>query len=394
MGLMPFPPLVEPVARLPHGEIGRAARQIRLPEIGEVGQRRLAAARVAVLGAGGLGSPVLQYLASAGIGTLGIIDFDTVEATNLQRQVLFGVQDVGRPKARVAAERVAALSPSTRTECIEQELTPDNAAGILADYDVVVDGSDAFPTRYALADACDALGVPLVWGSVLRFDAQATLFWSAPPTGVPVSLRDVFPTAPPAQDVPSCATAGVVGAACGQLGALLAMEVIRLVCGIGEPLLGRMLVIDALTSRTREVPLSPSRPDAAGSPAAGAQPDARGTAASAATRVPQLDLAAARALGARLIDVREPEETELGVLPGAETVPLARILADAGHLALTGPTVLYCRRGPRARVAAHALLAAHPGADVRILAGGYDAYADHADHAEVENHPTIPIGAA
>jgi adenylyltransferase/sulfurtransferase len=378
MTTMPNPPLVSPAVRLPQGEERRAARQLRLPEIGELGQRRLANARIAVLGAGGLGSPVLQYLASAGVGTLGIIDFDTIEASNLQRQVLFGVQEVGQLKAEVAAERIAALSPQTLVAQHHTQLTANNATDLFTGYDLVIDGTDTFETRYAAADACDALGLPLVWGSVLRFDAQATVFWSRPTAGAPVSLRDVFPTAPSPGEVPSCAEAGVIGALCGQLGSILAMEAIKLVCGVGNPLLGRMLVIDALAATTREVPLAP---------------------ASDAARTPTVSLERATQLGATLLDVRTPAETAGGTLPGALTRPLADILdhpaATLAALRAAGardtsdimpdgacpapaapapPVVVYCQQGPRARVAAHALAAAAPGADIRVLAGGY---ADH-----------------
>lgn len=364
-------PLVEPAPALPEGEAARAARQLRLPELGDIGQRRLYNAKVAVMGAGGLGSPVLQYLASAGVGTLGIIDDDGVEASNLQRQVLFGVRDVGRSKAEVAAERVSALSPHTRVVQHRERLTDSNAAALLGGYDLVVDGTDTFETRYAVADACAALGLPLVWGSVLRFDAQATVFWSAPPQGPAVTLRDVFPVAPAPGEVPSCAEAGVVGAACGQLGAILAMEVIKLVAGIGRPLLGRMLVIDALAATTREVPLAP-----AGDP----------------QRAATVSLAEARALGAALVDVRDPEETDAGVLDGALLAPLPSLLADPSSLALPGSVlVVYCQRGPRARVAARALAAAHPGVDVRVLAGGYaDHTPDHPRGADAPASATPP----
>ncbi|MGO3152374.1 MAG: ThiF family adenylyltransferase [Galactobacter sp.] len=382
---MPFPPLVPPTARLPHGESERAARQLRLPEIGDVGQRRLAAARVAVLGAGGLGSPVLQYLASAGIGTLSIIDFDTVEASNLQRQVLFGVDDVGRLKADVAAERITALSPDTRVVQHRVRLTDANAAQLFSGYDLVIDGTDTFETRYAAADACTGLGIPLVWGSVLRFDAQATVFWSEPPTGTPVTLRDVFPSPPAPGEVPSCAVAGVVGALCGQLGSILAMEAIKLICGIGRPLLGRMLVIDALAATTREVPLAPSASTA---------------------RIPSISLAHARDLHAVLLDVRSPTETAAGTLPGAVTIPLPDVLADptaavaalAARIPLpdadgaapapAAPIVVHCQQGPRARAAAHALAAANPETDIRVLSGGY------ADHGPTAAHQSATEGEA
>ncbi|MFC3244812.1 HesA/MoeB/ThiF family protein [Gordonia humi] len=190
---MPVPPLVAPALSIPPDETLRAARQIRLPEIGDVGQRRLAAARVCVIGAGGLGSPVLLYLASAGVGTIGIVDDDTVDASNLQRQIVFGRDDVGAFKAAVAADRVRALSPHTEVVEHREHLDADNAADVFDGYHLVIDGSDSFDTRYTVADTCADLGIPLVWGSVLRFDAQATVFWSAPPVGAPITLRDVFP---------------------------------------------------------------------------------------------------------------------------------------------------------------------------------------------------------
>jgi adenylyltransferase/sulfurtransferase len=394
---MVLPPLVQPVDVLAPDERVRAARQLRLFEIGDVGQRRLASAKVAVIGAGGLGSPVLLYLASAGVGTLGIVDDDVVDATNLQRQIAFGTTDVGRAKATVAAERVRGLSPHTAVIEIREHLDAANAQRLLTGYDVVVDGSDTFETRYAVADACAALGIPLVWGSVLRFDAQATVFWSRPPNGLakpagtdasgstsadatqPVNLRDVFPEPPAPEDAPSCADAGVLGALCGQLGGILSAEVVKLICGVGETLLGRMLVIDALTATTREVPLVPA-PRAESAPQRGtpqttperdtprptfARPDA-------VRRVRADDL---RALSdPTLIDVREPDEFAAGTIPGARSVPLSHVATDAPLLALDHPVVVFCQTGPRARIAARMLLAEHPDADIRILDGGYDAW--------------------
>ncbi|GAA1651811.1 ThiF family adenylyltransferase [Microbacterium flavum] len=352
---MALPPLVEPVVALPESERLRRARQSRLPEIGDVGQRRLFAARVAVLGAGGIGSPVLLYLAAAGFGTIAIIDDDIVEESNLQRQVIFAAADIGRRKSTVAATRVRALAPSADVIEHTVRLTAANARDLLADYDLVIDGSDSFTTRYAVADACDELGVPLVWGSVLRFDAQVSVFWSRPLAGEPVSLRDVFPEAPPAGTVPSCAEAGVLGALCGQVGALLVAEATKLVCGIGQPLLGRLLVIDALTARTREIRLAPS-------------------AAERARVVLPEELSAAQGPGALLLDVREHLETVRGTIPGAVTIPLAEVLAAPEGIAADAAVIVYCQRGPRARSAARAIAAAHPDADVRVLAGGYEAW--------------------
>ena len=372
MGDMPFPPLVAPASALPDGESERAARQIRLPEIGEDGQRRLFASRVCVIGAGGLGSPVLLYLASAGIGTICIVDDDVVDTSNLQRQVLFGVADVGRLKGHVASERIRDLSPHTTVVREHERLTAGNAERILAGFDLVIDGSDTFDTRYAVADACDALGVPLVWGSVLRFDAQATVFWSRPPHGEPVRLRDVFPTAPPAEDVPTCADAGVLGALCGQVGALLAAEAVKLICGIGDPIVGRMLVIDALSARTREVPLVPASVTA---PASVTEHAPRAVARTIAPE--DLD----RLGDVLLLDVREDDEFRAGSIPGAVSIPLGRLRADPSLVVVDRPVVVFCQIGPRARAAASALRAVAPDAEILLLDGGYQAWSAGASAA-------------
>ena len=401
---MVLPPLVQPVDVLAPDERVRAARQLRLFEIGDVGQRRLAAAKVAVIGAGGLGSPVLLYLASAGVGTLGIVDDDVVDATNLQRQIAFGTTDVGRAKATVATERVRALSPHTAVIEIREHLDAANAQRLLTGYDVVVDGSDTFETRYAIADACAALGIPLVWGSVLRFDAQATVFWSRPPNGLaeparanasdstsadgtqPVNLRDVFPEPPAPEDAPSCADAGVLGALCGQLGGILSAEVVKLICGVGETLLGRMLVIDALTATTREVPLVPApRAESAlqrGTPQMTPERDTPRPAFARPDAVRRVRADDLRALSdPTVIDVREPDEFAAGTIPGARSVPLSHVATDASLLALDHPVVVFCQTGPRARIAARMLLAEHPDADIRILDGGYDAWMRAQVHA-------------
>lgn len=364
---MLLPPLVQPVDALPPDEVVRAARQLRLPEVGDLGQRRLAAAKVAVIGAGGLGSPVLLYLASAGVGTLGIVDDDIVDATNLQRQIAFGTADVGRPKAAIAAERVSSLSPHTVVVEHRERLHEGNAAQLLAGYHLVVDGSDTFETRYAVADACAALGTPLVWGSVLRFDAQATVFWSNPPEGSAIGLRDVFPLPPTPEDAPSCADAGVLGALCGQVGGILSAEVVKLVCGFGDSLLGRMLVIDALTARVSEVPLLPVAPSAAHR-----QPAAGASARAALRRIGRGELSMLN--GATLVDVREPDEFGGGSIPGALSIPLGRVTADAARIPSKGPVVVFCQGESRARAAARMLLAARPDADVRVLDGGFAAW--------------------
>ncbi|NKY08002.1 adenylyltransferase/sulfurtransferase MoeZ [Cellulomonas hominis] len=250
-----------------------------MPEVGEVGQRRLRNARVLVVGAGGLGSPVLLYLAAAGVGTIGVVDDDVVDASNLQRQVVHGDADVGRAKVTSAAETVRAVNPLVEVVEHRVRLTAATVADVVAGYDVVVDGTDNFPTRYLVNDACVLAGVPLVWGAVLRFDAQVSVFWAAPPAGSgypAVQYRDVFPEPPAPGTVPSCAEAGVLGVVCGAVGSMMAAEVVKLVTGLGDPLLGRMLVLDALGGRWRELPVRPDPPGRARRPAPGARRGRRG----------------------------------------------------------------------------------------------------------------------
>jgi molybdopterin/thiamine biosynthesis adenylyltransferase len=233
-------------------ELERYARHIVLPEIGGPGQQRLKRARVLVLGAGGLGAPVLEYLAAAGVGTLGIVDDDVVSLSNLQRQVIHDTAAVGQPKTESARRAIARINPHVTVEIHQLRLTAENAASLVRGYDVVVDGSDNFNTRYALADACDAEKRPLVHAAVGRFDGSVTVLapYESRPGGAPnPSYRDLFPEPPPAGLVPSCAVAGVLGALTGVIGTLQALETIKLITGIGEPLIGRLLLYDALAAR-------------------------------------------------------------------------------------------------------------------------------------------------
>ena len=232
-------------------ELERYARHIVLPEIGGPGQVRLREARILVIGAGGLGAPALLYLAAAGIGALGIVDDDTVSLSNLQRQVIHGTEAVGTPKTQSAATRIAAINPHVAVEIHETRITPDNAAGLLADYDLVLDGSDNFDTRYCVSDACFHARKPLVTGAVGRFDGSLTVL--APhetgADGMPnPTYRCLFPSQPPAGTVPTCAEAGILGALTGVIGTLMSMEAIKLVTGAGEPLIGRLLLYDALAA--------------------------------------------------------------------------------------------------------------------------------------------------
>lgn len=378
-----IPPLVGPGPPLTAAERARYARHLLLPEIGELGQRRLRAARVAVVGAGGLGAPVLAYLAAAGVGRLGIIDDDVVDVTNLQRQVIHGHADVGRPKVASAAESVRAIDPGV--EVVEHGLRLDEATvDLLADYDVVVDGADNFPTRYLVADACARLGLPEVWGSVLRFDAQVSVFWASPPAGsgvAGVQLRDVFPQPPPDGEVPSCAVAGVLGALCGQVGSLMATEVVKLVTGAGRPLLGRIAVLDALGGTWREVPLRPSGPVGAPAPAVSAV--ARDPADASAPVVGPRELAALLSADAvTLLDVREPAERAIVTIPGPQlAIPVGDLAARADEVPRGRRVVVYCRSGARSARAARFL--ASLGYDAANLTGGVLAWADDVD-------PTLP----
>jgi molybdopterin/thiamine biosynthesis adenylyltransferase/rhodanese-related sulfurtransferase len=370
---MRLPPLVEPVDELSESERARTARHIRLAQLGERGQRRLAAAHVAVVGAGGLGSPVILALAAAGVGTLTIVDDDIVESSNLQRQVIHSLATLGQRKVDGARAAVAGLSPQTRVVTRGTRLSEANAADLLRGADLVIDGSDTFDTREAVATATETLGIPLVWGTVQEFDGQVTVFWSQPPPGAtPVRLADLYPSGS-VGDVPTCADVGVLGALCLQIGSLMATEAIKLITGIGEPLLGRVLVIDGLRARQREVPLVP---------ATAAPPAATPATDTAPTAPPHIDVATLAALleggtAPDLVDVREAHELERGAFTGIRHIPLADLLADPAAAAppphAVTPTVVICQVGVRARRAAEALRGA--GIDAVVLAGGMDAWA-------------------
>lgn len=360
-----LPPLVAPVAELSAAERARTARHRSLAALGDIGQRRLAAAHIAIVGAGGLGSPAVLALAAAGVGTLTVIDDDVVETTNLQRQVMHRLTDVGSPKVDSATRAAADLSPETQVVTIAERLSPENAERLLAGADLVVDGSDTFDTREAVAAAVEARGVPLVWGTVQAFDAQVTVFWSAPPAGVdPVRLNDLYPTGSTGE-LPSCSDVGVLGALCLQVGALMATEAVKIITGIGDPLLGRVLIIDGLRSRQHEIPLRPA--------SASASADALRKDADAPTALTLISPAALAAMPhAVTVDVRESDELLSGVIAGSHHVPLAELLADPGALAQLGPVVVVCQAGVRAQRAARALLEA--GVPASVLAGGMDAW--------------------
>ena len=383
------PPLVAPGPPLDAEQVQRYSRHLLLPEIGETGQRRLANARVLVVGAGGLGSPVLTYLAAAGVGTIGVVDDDVVDASNLQRQVVHGTPDVGRPKVDSAVEALARLNPLVRVVPHRVRLDAAGALELLRGYDVVVDGADNFATRYLVSDACELLGLPEVWGSVFRFDAQVSVFWA----GHGPTYRHLFPDPPPPGAVPSCAEGGVLGAMVGAVGAVMATEVVKLVTGAGRPLLGRLLVLDALSMSWRTVPV---RPDPRARPVTSLveAEQACGTGVPAAAQLPAdaevgpVELAGALRQGPQavhLVDVRGAEEAAIVSIPGALLVPLPRILSGEAlpELPRDRRVVLYCKSGVRSEQALRALRD-NGFHDVAHLRGGVLAWVREVD-------PALPV---
>lgn len=356
----------------------RYARHLLLPEVGLAGQRRLLRSRVLVIGAGGLGSPVLTYLAAAGVGTIGLVDDDTVDLTNLQRQVVHRTVDVGRLKTESAAERLAAINPGVRTVLHSVRLTAETVWDLLEGYDVVVDGTDNFATRYLLGDACALRGLPYVWAALFRFDAALSVFDAT--TGP--CYRCVHPVPPAPGSVPSCAEGGVLGAMAGVVGAAQATEALKLLLGVGRPLVGRLATFDALDGEWRYVTVAKnpgcalcgpratilSRADVADAWVEACSVDAP---APTAGHVRPVDLALylSSRPGTVLLDVRSQDEAAIVSIPGSTLLPLPDLLDDPGVVAQDRPVVVVCRSGARSARAADALRAAgHP--DVAELAGG------------------------
>lgn len=368
---MPLSPLVEPISALSAAERARTLRHATLAGFGEIGQRRLAAAHVAVIGVGGLGSPVILALAAAGVGTLTVIDDDVVEVTNLHRQILHRHADIGADKLDSAVRAAADLSPETVVRPQRTRLSSHNASALLNGADLVIDGSDTFATRTDVAAACEALGIPLVWGVLQEYHAQVTVFWSAPPAGVtPVRLGDLYP-ADAVGEPPSCSAVGVLGALCLQTGGMLATEAIKLITGIGEPLLGRIAVIDSLRGTQREIPLTPADPRMEPMTAAPSTPASSPT----PPQIPQLtaeEMLAAQAGGATLLDVREPFETATGIVADSVLIPLGDFFADPGQVD-GDRVVVICAHGVRAQRAAEVLQSR--GVEASVLAGGLAAWA-------------------
>jgi adenylyltransferase/sulfurtransferase len=364
---------------LSHPELLRYSRHLLLPEVGVAGQERLGAARVLLIGAGGLGSPAALYLAAAGVGTIGLVDFDVVDVTNLQRQILHGTAAVGQSKLDSATARIRDLNPHVRVVPHAVRLASGNAREIIAQYDVVVDGSDNFPTRYLVNDACVLERKPLVYGSIFRFDGQASVFDAARGP----CYRCLYPEPPPPGLVPSCAEGGVLGVLPGIIGSIQALEAIKLVLGIGEPLVGRLVLVDALRFRIRELALrkDPECPVCGTSPtvtelidyeAFCGMPPAPGV----DTEVEATALARELRSGSApfLLDVREPHEWEIARVEGATLIPLGDLPARLGELDPHTPVVTYCHRGVRSQ-RAREILAGAGFRGVRSLAGGIDAWA-------------------
>lgn len=372
-------------------ELRRYSRQLALPDFGIEGQRRVKAAKVLVVGAGGLGSPAALYLAAAGVGTLGIVEFDRVDQSNLHRQLLYSTSDVGRLKVEVARERIAAANPDVRVECFETRLTSANALSIARDFDIVIDGSDNFPTRYLVNDTAVILGIPCVYGSVHRFEGQVSVFG----VGDGPCYRCLFREPPPAGAVPNCAEAGVLGVLPGIIGTLQATETIKLIAGIGEPLVGRLLLVDALATsfRTIELRRDPDCPSCGASRSdqlvdydqiCGVSDEAPAAAQNGVRSIAPLELAERIARGddIDIVDVREEYEWDIARIPGARLVPVGQIEDELESFSSSRDTVLYCKTGVRSAHAARQLAAAG-FVTVLNLAGGIVRWREDVD-------PTIP----
>ena len=381
-----LPPLVEPGGELSRDEVARYSRHLIIPGVGVDGQRRLKNARVLVIGAGGLGAPTLLYLAAAGVGTIGIVDFDVVDESNLQRQIIHGVADVGRPKAQSARDSIVAINPLVQVRLHEVRLDAGNAVDLFNQYDLIIDGTDNFATRYLVNDAAALAGKPYVWGSIYRFEGQVSVFWEDAPDGRGLNYRDLYPEPPPPGLVPSCAEGGVLGMVCASIASVMGTEAIKLITGIGEPLLGRLLIYDALQMSYRTITIRKD-PAEGSSPKitelvdyeqfCGAVPDDVASMQPGSAITPRelrewLDSGKKLAL----IDVREPAEWDIVHIDGAQLIPQSLINSGEGlaQLPQDRMPVLYCKTGVRS---AEALAAVRKAgfADAVHLQGGIVAWA-------------------
>ncbi|MBE5459166.1 putative adenylyltransferase/sulfurtransferase MoeZ [Mycobacteroides abscessus subsp. abscessus] len=382
-----LPPLVRPAAELTREEVARYSRHLIIPDLGVDGQKRLKNAKVLVIGAGGLGSPTLLYLAAAGVGTIGIVEFDVVDESNLQRQIIHGQSDIGRSKAQSARDSVLEINPLVEVRLHELRLDPENAVELFAQYDLILDGTDNFATRYLVNDAAVLAHKPYVWGSIYRFEGQVSVFWEDAPDGLGLNYRDLYPEPPPPGMVPSCAEGGVLGILCASIASVMGTEAIKLITGIGDSLLGRLMVYDALdmTYRTIKIRKDPATPkitelidyDAF----CGVISDEASAAVADSTITPRelrelLDTDKKVAL----IDVREPVEWDIVHIDGAELVPKSTLESGDGlaKLPQDRQAVLYCKTGIRS---AEALVAVKKAgfSDAVHLQGGIAAWAKQVD---------------
>jgi molybdopterin/thiamine biosynthesis adenylyltransferase/rhodanese-related sulfurtransferase len=351
-------PLVEPADSLTVEEVRRYSRHLIIPDVAMAGQKRLKNARVLAIGAGGLGSPTLMYLAAAGVGTLGVVDYDTVDESNLQRQIIHGQSDIGRSKAQSARDSIREINPLVKVVLHEERLDNDNVFEIFSQYDLIVDGTDNFATRYLVNDACVLLGKPYVWGSIYRFDGQASVFWAE--NGP--CYRCLYPEPPPPGMVPSCAEGGVLGVLCASIGSIQATEAIKLLTGIGETLIGRLMIYDALemSYRTVKIRKDPQCPICGENPTitelidyetfCGAVSDEAVVAAQGSTIVPrELKKWIDDGENIFLVDVREPAEFEIVSIPGATLIPKGEFLNGSAleRMPQDKRIVLYCKSGMR-----------------------------------------------
>jgi len=385
-----LPPLVEPAAELTTEEVRRYSRHLIIPDVGMVGQKRLKNARVLVIGAGGLGSPALLYLAAAGVGTLGIVEFDTVDESNLQRQVIHGQSDIGKSKALSARESIAEVNPLVNVVVHDVRLDNDNVMELFAQYDLILDGTDNFATRYLVNDAAVLSHKPYVWGSIFRFEGQASVFWN----DYGPNYRDLYPEPPPPGMVPSCAEGGVLGVLCASIGSIMVTEAIKLITGIGEPLIGRLMVYDALEMSYRTLKL---RKDPNGEPITGLidydsfcgaiTDEAAEAAAGHTVGVKQLkSWLDERAEGQKdfvLIDVRESVERDINAIPGSVLIPKGDFQTGEalGELPQDKQVVLYCKTGVRS---SEVLAIVHGAglADAVHVGGGVSAWVSEIDPSQ------------
>ena len=385
---MILPPLVEPATELTVDEVRRYSRHLIIPDVGMAGQKRLKNAKVLCVGAGGLGSPALLYLAAAGVGTLGIVEFDVVDESNLQRQIIHSQKDIGRPKAESARDRVLETNPYVNVQMHQERLDSSNVMELFAQYDLIVDGTDNFATRYLVNDACVLLGKPYVWGSIYRFDGQASVFWAE----YGPCYRCLYPEPPPPGMVPSCAEGGVLGVLCASIGSIQVTEAIKLLAGIGDPLLGRLMIYDALEMTYRQVKIRKD-PNCAvcgdnptvtelidyeafcGTISEEAAEAARDSTISVVQLKAMLDEREAGTSDFVLIDVREEVEWEIVQIPGAILIPKGQFLDGSAlaNLPTDKQIVLHCKVGGRS---AEALAVVHGAGftDAIHVGGGINAW--------------------